>query len=72
MSVSLGWFQHVDLDGAAINVVRAGSVTSMVKMADAAVAELGDDLAYQIEFTDVPAYRAQCKRAVAALTGKAG
>jgi hypothetical protein len=58
---------HVDIDGAFIAVVNEGKRSSIIDISRVALEEFIDDLDYQIEFTDIPQYRAQCKRALAKL-----
>jgi len=55
---------HVDIDGAFIAVVREGKRSSTIDISRVALEEFIDDLDYQIEFADIPQYRAQCKRAL--------
>jgi len=58
---------HVDVEGAFISVISEGERTSIISISRVALEEFIDDLDYQIEFTDIPQYRAQCKRALAKL-----
>ena len=58
---------HVDVEGAFISVISEGERTSIIDISRVALEEFIDDLDYQIEFTDIPQYRAQCKRALAKL-----
>lgn len=58
---------HVDIEGAFIYVINEGKRTSIIDISRVALEEFIDDLDYQIEFTDIPQYRAQCKRALAKL-----
>ena len=59
-----GWDDHIDRPGCRIRIADGGKATWKIEMTDESVVEFLDDMAYQIEFTDQPEYRAQCRRAV--------
>jgi hypothetical protein len=61
------YFEHVDVQGAVIRLQPGRGRTITIELTPQALAEFLDDLDYQIEFTDSPAYKAQCRRAMSRL-----